>query len=350
MFGCRKKTTNERIVSISADWINRPDHLRQLATADELICPLCQFSLNYRCGAINRPHFSHRPTYEVNDKSCPLSKERRSKEESEAMLLLFQALERKYPSAVEAEVLLPSERQTIDILITKDGKPVHAYWLMSRHRRQSTIEQLLAPATSRGIPYHVVFTRETHRLEGEILHLSPTQAKQIQYTEAFDICEDDGDDDGHLYFLDMNEASILIYRGLFQRRHHTSTYRYWGCREALLDDILLHETGTIITQNDQADYSAKQSLHVAKQKRLLTTLPPSVIDDDISAETTGNDVSEPQIKRQKNTYQPNYEKLICKYCSKAMEKYTIRLADKTCVCHDCLSVHNQQTNQKDFDW
>jgi len=371
MFTCLHLNTQQRITSISRRWRGRDDELRKLGRSDNLRCPYCKEPLTFRHGAKTRPHFAHRQTSE-----CPLDSDR-SAEETEAKAILFERLEEQLGDDVALDVLLENETRTIDILVSSQGKPLHAYWLMSQNRRQ--MEQFLHPATSRDIPHQIIYTQSKHHIVNDQLKLPKPQRESIQYSEKFDdFSKHSAKNLGHLMFLQATPARIRIYRGLTGGYHSLHTFEI--LRRNPLTDLIVQQDGELITREDLTEMEQRrarrkqrkkeQQQNKDRRKNLEQQRKQKQLQQDEEEQQRGRlkkqqskeskqfrwelkQQAEDEFKiaqiRQKNRQWENKFRT-CTYCHQSKTQWSIQQPNGKCVCTACLAQHNSQQANASFDF
>ena len=70
MFAAQRISDRSRVTSISSQWDDNEEVLRELARSGELVCPGCEQLLWLRTGEVRRRHFAHRDLSE-----CPIGKQ-----------------------------------------------------------------------------------------------------------------------------------------------------------------------------------------------------------------------------------------------------------------------------------
>jgi len=315
MFTCLNQHTNERLTSISKHWRGREGELRKLGRSDCLVCSYCKELVTFRSGEFKQPHFAHRQA-----SKCPL-KGKRSTEEIEAKAQLFEALEQIWDGEVRIDTILDGTTQPIDILLLQDGTPFSAYWIMSKTTRK--FYEFIVPATQYKIPYHIIYTGAAHKYSEDLLFLEKQQRDQIHYNKLFDSSE--YSKRGHLSFINIETSSLIIYRYL-TCYHSPKAYRYDIIRNTLLENILIHPNGELITVDDLTHSEERmQQIHRTKEKAHSRAIAKKKSDT-------------AHLKRQQDAKEPE-----CIYCKTKTRQYTILMANSKCVCTPCVARHNQAT-------
>lgn len=363
MFTCTHQITGKRITSISRKWHGREEELRAMGRNDSLICSFCKEPLTFRHGAVKRAHFAHRKASE-----CPLDSHR-SAEELEAKVLLFERLEETSGIQVEVDVLLNGETCPIDILVSKNGNPAYAYWFLSQNRRE--MEKFLHPATSRDIPYFLIYTQSKLLQLRQSLYLQKPQRDNISYHKEFD--DFSFTHRGHLNFIDTKTAEISIFRGL-RSRHDKQVFDYHVIRRCPVNQLIIQPDGEWLTEGD-ITYSRERKIQIKKEKEAATK--QQRIDQQerkiriqrqqeadkkraiFEAEAEKRRVVLEEKSQEKSQRSEDlrreleYEKIhgryrLCIYCGNKTDQWSIRKPDGQCVCSPCLHHHNQQQSKISF--
>ena len=360
MFSCLNKDDLSRIESISRRWISREEELRKLASDELLVCPNCRTSLSYKCGQVKRAHFAHRPV--KGGRKCSLSKERRSATESRVLALIFEALESRVGIEVQVDVILEGSDTTIDLLICREGKPLHAYWILDRGKREDTIQKLVAPAASNTIPHSFIFTSEAIENTGRKLIMAAAAKRLEQYTAIYDLEEEDVDDEteyGHFYHFKEAGCSLEIYRGIHNESCGRS-YDYSIHRHVEMADLVISESGEFLSVDDiahaekSAGWLTYKEATKHREKRLREHKGISWGDTGKSSQSSID--STPLELRELPTNSTDSlidrwsGELECKYCNGLFTKYSIQIPHHKCVCHECLPTHTQQQAAENWEW
>lgn len=350
MFTCSRLNTTQQITSISRRWAGQDEALRKLGRSDQLRCPYCDASLTFRHGAVTRPHFSHRKA-----STCPLNSDQ-SPEEIEAKALLFEHLEKQLGDDVALDVLLEGETRTIDILISVNGKPLYAYWLMSQIRRQ--MEQFVHPTDSKNIPYQIIYTQSKHQLVEDELKLQKNHSQTITHSSEFDDFWQTSL--GHLIFLDTETARIRIYRGL--SGGYKSLYSYEALRRSTIKELTAQPDGQLATKEDVCEANDRCNLR-EQQNKEEQRLQKLAREEELHRK---QQQKPPEQRRwehkqqRKDSYKQTIHHQIqqkrenqsrtCIHCKKTLTQWSIQLPGENCVCNQCLNLHNQQQSNAPFDF
>jgi hypothetical protein len=246
VFSAKDKESDKKVTSLDPAWRSRFDELRALAASERLVCPGCARPVRFRVGEQRRPHFAH-----VSLSECPLS--RQSAEVLEAKAQLYEWLTGKYPSKVEFDVdmQLPDCDRVMDLLVHPKDDLSFAYWVFDRAPRN---RHALLHSLPGHVMRNVVQTQSAHRKgEDDTILLTAAQRDFIGSSKF-----DPSPQRGHLHFLDTEDGTVTIYRGI-HCVHPPSHFGWQVVREEpLMTALISPEDGEITFSGDVADWRQRQ--------------------------------------------------------------------------------------------
>ena len=344
MFVALRTTDRSRVTSLAAAWDERLGELRQLAASGQLRCPGCEQLLWFRIGIKRRRHFAHRHLAD-----CPLAHQ--SPELLEARAQLFKWLETKYGGRVQLEVPVGASGQamSIDLVVEPQPGSQFAYWVFDRQQRSR--QELLAYGGRPAVQVHFIHTQSTLvRHSASAIALNASQRDFISASEYDGYTGFSGD--GHLHFLDVEEAKLRIYRGL-RCVHAPNLFAWVALREEVLSAARISpKSGEIVVSDDVAareewkqklaeQERARQAREAERARRALAAPQPAAI----SAPEVPHPSSEPPGGIEKAAApSPDFNgPFRCEDCGLETTKWSS--ADPsagTCVCRNCAKRRHQR--------
>jgi hypothetical protein len=207
--------TEQEIVILSPQWLERIDHLRALDHADLLVCQGCRQPLRVKAGAFKRPHFAHKHL-----QACSFGTE--SAEILAARAVLYDWLFRWYGEALTVEKPLPDAGlpRPVDCWVEGSSGPF-AYWIIESGIKLEPREAIKAAFSAPGVQFHTLFLAallNEEKKEFQSLLLTPTERAFIKTTPFDEVLAGLGESGGSLHYLDPAAETLITYRDL--RLHH----------------------------------------------------------------------------------------------------------------------------------
>jgi hypothetical protein len=347
MFVALRTTDGSRVTSLAAQWEQRLEALRELATSGQLVCPGCKQRLWLRIGLKRRRHFAHRQLAD-----CPLAHQ--SAELLEIKAQLYQWLESKYPGKVHLDMPLgvPRSDKLTDLLVEAERGRKFAYWTFDRQQRAR--DAFLAWRGLPGVHAHFIHAQSTLVQHSETaIALTASQRDFIGFSD-FDAAVGSG---GHLHFLDGENAKLCIYRGLWCV-HAPNLYRWEVLRQEVLSAARISpKSGEIVFPEDVAARDEwQQSVQRAKSPPPPPTPPPPSPAPVPTAARTPHPrrtVEAPPAPAPAEIPKPAPPPLNlkgpfrCEDCGVlTMAWSSLNPAAGTCVCRDCTTKRHRRDRDK----
>lgn len=257
-------TTNRDVVILDPQWNTTTiEILRSKGSEDHLLCPTCKQPVRVRAGEKKRWHFAHKT---LND--CPLAHE--SPNVLQARSLLYEWLRSKLGDAVTIEKHFPDSNlpRPIDCYFETSADHKIGYWILekgirSRYLMQSALRDL-------GVCIQWVLLSNMARIDMEdfeSIHLSPTERDFIFSSKYNSIYSEH---DQALNYLDVNESTVITYRGLYCV-HLPQLYRWHAkLQNALANMLVLKATGELIHPGEYEELQEfEKQQQMEKQRREL---------------------------------------------------------------------------------
>ena len=174
------------------------------ALAGSFVCPLCKHELSFR-----RPHdhyqshFAHKP-----NAKCPYSG--LSEEVLVALTQLYSWLKAQQPAQVHCamDLHIKGWNRPADMAVPLADGRISAYWVFDRPPKHW---RALKEGTPAHVSRHVLYTLSARKLEQADTRLRlPAGQRGFIGKSTFNAYEGKG----HLYFLDMEQHNVVLYRGL----------------------------------------------------------------------------------------------------------------------------------------
>jgi hypothetical protein len=363
MFICLYKDSNQLINSVHHYWIHQRAVLKNHAHKDSLLCQMCNEPLNYRSGPIRQPHFAHRP-----DSTCPFQGSDSNLEETTAKIKLFQILEPLLGENVQMDVLLDGETTTIDILISNEGKPITAFWLMSKDRKMAN--DLVHLANKYNASHEFIYTRSKHILKDDTLELSKMQRDNLANFALLD--QIDSSFRGHLTCIDVNldnHGTLSIYRGLKQccakihefRKIRTINLESDGDNNPCLN---LHHSKYLISSDEvnlikenEEELKRREAEEIRRRDRekKQSEINKIIAIEQLEAEEAERKASlalkkhlEEKEHQSKLAFEKRQEQerwLTCHYCNEKVTEWITKKKHRKCVCLNCEPRHLEKRSE-----
>jgi len=321
MFAALKISDRSRVTSITTQWDDKEEVLRELARDGELVCPGCEQLLWLRTGEVRRRHFAHRDLSE-----CPVGKD--SAEVLEAKAQLFTWLETKFPSRVQIDMDLetPAGRLADIVVDLEDGRRF-IYWIFDRQIRDRLEFRIASDDPL--VQAHYIHTEQTLKSgpDGGIV-LSASQRDFITYGE-FDLALTPPGV-GHLHFILGSEQRLRVYQGL-HCVHGPGLHEWNELRESPLANALIDpKSGEIVFAEDVVARDERRK--VLEQPQTLSPKP---------------DIERAARKRKRKSRplpSASPEKTIslsrplkCEDCGVETTNWSVATPSQgTCVCNPCI--------------
>lgn len=335
MFVAIHSGDKSRVTSIAAQWEERADALRELTNSGELICPGCEQLLWLRTGRKRRRHFAHRQLAD-----CPMAHQ--SAEVLEVKAQLFQWLETKYPGRVNLDLPtgVPNWNQNVDLVVEPEPGRKFLYWVFDRQQRDR--ENLCWYGSANDIHRHFIHTHSTLKLHsGHEIALTASQRDFIGCSDFDAAVAFPGH--GHLHFLDGEDSTVRIYRGL-RCVHQPNLYAWEVQREGLLGTAKISpKTGEIVFPDDveaREEWRRKEARDKSISAAAHRNAQPADEGDPI-LRPPGEDVFAGTAA---DCHKPSAPSLNlngpfrCEDCGIETTEWSVATASAgTCVCRSCLN-------------
>ena len=301
-----------------------------------------------------RSHFAHR-----SDSKCPLNS-KKSAEELEAQALIYQHLEQNCDHELAIDVVLEEEQQPIDILVGYEKSYQRAFFFLSRDRRN--LYELLEPAKSRNIPVQIIYTQSRHALQDELLKLSKQQIDHAWHSKRYDPHQHPNY--GHLYFLDTEDSTFHIYRGL-KPSNKCRLYCSEHQQSISTSELKIDEFGELYTDADESERISRSS-EAVEPVAIEHKPQPIDIEEPEGGIYPWEDESKPQTlaTSQSSSYRDEERReeavrrglesfaqpLRCEDCGTMTTEWNQAQPSRgTCVCNKCIGVRHRE-GKDDYDW
>jgi Competence protein CoiA-like family len=344
MFVALRTTDGSRVTSLAAQWEQRLEALRELATSGQLVCPGCEQRLWLRMGVKRRRHFAHRQLAD-----CPLAHQ--SAELLEIKAQLYQWLESKYPGKVHLDMPLgvpPSDKLT-DLLVEAAPGRKFAYWTFDRQQRAR--DAFFACRGLPGVHAHFIHAQSTLAQHSETaIALTASQRDFIGFSD-FDTAVGSG---GHLHFLEGENSKLSIYRGLWCV-HEPNLYQWEALRQEVLCAARISpKTGEIVFLKDVAARARWQQRQQRAKRPLPPVAPkPTPVPAAASAPRPSRPPEPAPAKAPAAMDKPARPSLNlkgpfrCEDCGvETMDWSSLNPAAGTCVCRDCITKRHRHDRDK----
>jgi len=363
MFICIYKDSNQLINSVHHYWIHQRAVLKNHAHTDSLLCQMCNEPLNYRSGPIRQPHFAHRP-----DSTCPFQGSDSNLEETTAKIKLFQILEPLLGDNVQMDVLLDGETTPIDILISNEGKPITAFWVLSKDRRSA--HELIHLANKYNVSHEFIYTKGKHVLVDDTLELSKMQRDNLANFALLD--QPDSRFRGHLTFIDVNQenhGTLSIYRGLKQYCAKIHEFRKIRTIDLEADDdnnpcLNLHQSKYMISSDEvnlikekEEELKQREAEEISrrdrekKQREINKIIAVEKFKAD-EAERKASLALKKHLEEKERQSKLAFEKiqeqerwLTCHYCNEKVTEWFTKKKHRKCVCLNCEPRHLEKRTE-----
>lgn len=243
------------------------------------------------------------------------------------------------------DVVLKEGQQPIDILIGNEKCYHRAFWFLSRDWQN--LHQLLAPAISQDIPSQIIYTQSKHSPQDELLKLTKEQIDHAWHSRRYDPHQ--RPNHGHLYFLDTEDATFHIYRGLV----HSGKCRQYAAEShqaVPVSSLRIDEHAELHTDVDD---------EVWKQFTLSSEDANEVIDPSGTGEIRATSEADPfslqaeKIRKKnvvKNSLDTFAKPLKCQHCGAVTTEWSqAQLGRGTYICNQCIGTRQKEDND-DYDW
>lgn len=214
MFKAIDTQSNIEVISLDITEAEALDILRQRSRIDLLRCPVCNQSVVFRAGEINRPHFAHKDL-----DACPSGKE--SVDLLQARAVLYEWLKSRLSDGVTLEKQLDNSSlpRPVDCWVeTRRGLRI-AYWIVVGRMNDEEFAALSESVHTANATLRFVFlAKKMKRREyaRNVIYLSRTERGLIRFSEYdhlhlryhYGIL-------GSMSYLDADERVMHTFRGLY---------------------------------------------------------------------------------------------------------------------------------------
>ncbi len=268
----------------------------------------------------------------------------KSPEVLEAQFHLYRWLESQYPGRVELDIAVAGGDGELlaDIRVEIASGRVLVFWIFDRQQR--TRDQARNFARKPGILAHFIHTESTLKFHSDDEIALTASQRDFSVCSDFDRSVTWGDR-GHLHFLNSENGSITVFRGL--RCVHSPNLFGWELRRQfqVSDATLDEETGEIVCHEDLCaikEWREKKAQEEAKTRAKDASVTSSAHlpfrNHKFVVESTRSDT--PALLSFTGPFR-------CEDCGEMSSDWSSSTPmNKTCVCRECTSKRHQAAQTK----